>query len=190
MINLVFEGNTEEPEEQEVGGCAQDEEECADAVVRVVLECKYGVCHENANSINEHTCYPEANILAVGLVGSLLGEHPEAAVEDEGGVDQGVGEPLHEQPGREAGSVDAHSVEHWVPHEVALQFSLRQSHLHVDVLLVLEVEHAVEENWQRSHRDVVHLIDQLLVEGLSRHCCIESEVELWYHIQKVLIEVV
>lgn len=124
MVDLVLKGNTEEPEEQEVGGRTHDVEDCADAVVSVVLECKYAVCYENAYSINEHTCYPESNILAIRLVGSLLSKDPEAAVEDEGSVDEGVGEPLDEEPGREAGSINAYPVKHWVSHEVSLQFSL------------------------------------------------------------------
>lgn len=99
VINLVLEGNTEEPEEQEIGGRAHDVEECTDAVVSVVLEGKYAICYENAYSINEHTCTPESNILAIRLMGSLLGKNPEAAVEDEGSVDEGVGEPLDEEPG-------------------------------------------------------------------------------------------
>lgn len=62
--------------------------------------------------------------------------------------------------------------------------------MHVDVLFVLEIKDAVEEDWEGSHGDVVHLVDELLIEGLSGKGCIESEVELWNHIQKVLVEVV
>ena len=69
------------------------------AVVSVVLECKDGVSHENADSINEHTCNPESNILAIRLMCAFLCEDPEAAVENEGSVDKGVQEPFDEEPG-------------------------------------------------------------------------------------------
>jgi len=190
VVDFVLEGNTEEPEEQEVRRWAKKEEECANAVVSVVLECKDGVCHKNADSINEHAGNPESNVLSIWLVGALLSEDPEAAVEDEGSVDESIGKPLDEEPGGEAGSINTYPVKHWVSHEVALQLSLGKIHLHINILPVLEVKDAVEKNWQGSHGDVVHLIDQLFVKGLSGEGCEESEIELWYHIEEVLVEVV
>jgi hypothetical protein len=51
VIDLILEGNAEEPEEQEVRRCTHEEEEGTQPVVGVMFECKYGVCHEDANTI-------------------------------------------------------------------------------------------------------------------------------------------
>jgi hypothetical protein len=55
---------------------------------------------------------------------------------------------------------------------------------------VLEVKDAVPKDWQGGHSDVVHLINQLFIQGLSSESSIETEVELWDDIQEVLIEVI
>lgn len=116
--------------------------------MREVLEGEDGVGNENADAVHEHAAHPEPDVLAVGLVRVHLGEHPEGAEEDEGGVDEGVGEPFYEQPGREARPVDADPVEQRVPHEVVLLLLLREDLPFLrHILLMLEVEYAVEQDW-------------------------------------------
>lgn len=147
-----------------------------------MLECKDRVCNEDADTVDEHTSNPETDVFAVRLVSILLSHHPESAEEDEASVDEGVSEPLNEEPCGEASSINTNSVKQWVSHEISLQLSLGQSHLHINIFLVLEVEDAVEKNRQGGHGDIVHLIDQLLVEWLSSEGRVETEVELWYDI--------
>lgn len=62
--------------------------------------------------------------------------------------------------------------------------------MHVNILLVLEVKDAVPEDRQGGHSDVVHLINQLFIQWLSGESSVETEIELWDHIQEVLIEVI
>jgi phenylpyruvate tautomerase PptA (4-oxalocrotonate tautomerase family) len=55
---------------------------------------------------------------------------------------------------------------------------------------VLEVEDAIPKDWQGGHGNVVHLIDQLFIQWLSSESSVETKIELWDHIQEVLIEVI
>lgn len=90
MIDLVLEWNAEEPEEQEVWWGAHEEEEGSEPVVSKMLECQNGVGYEDADTICQHTTYPETNVFSVGLMGASLSANPEAAEENEGSVDQGI----------------------------------------------------------------------------------------------------
>lgn len=155
-----------------------------------MLEHQHDVCRENANSINKHTGTPESNILAVGLVRVLLRKHPEGDEENEASVREGIDEPFDEEPGGEGSALDTQSVKQRIPEEIAFQLSPGQIHLHVNILLVLEVVDCVPQNRERGHSDIVHLVDQLLVQWLAGESGVEAEVELRHHIQEVLIEIV
>lgn len=147
-----------------------------------MLKSKHHICRENANAVNCHARDPETNILSIGLVSAYLHKYVERSHENETSVNERVEEPFNKEPCRETCSFNSDSVQHGVFQKVALELVSWQFHLHVNILLMLQIINGVEEDWEGCHSDIVHLIDQLLVQGLAGERSKETEVELWHDI--------
>ena len=58
------------------------------------------------------------------------------------------------------------------------------------VFFILEIVRGVPGDWDRSHCDVVQLVDSLFIQRLARECRREAEIPLSHNIEEVLIEIV
>lgn len=125
---------------------------------------------------------------------------------------QGVEDPLHKQRFGEALAAKADSVEVRVlqvlllflrgqvlthvahldalvfDEQLLLELLLVGVGLHSPVALLFEVEAGVPHNWQRRHRHVIQLVNELFVQRLPGEGGEESKVELRGHIQEILVE--
>lgn len=93
----------------------------------------------------------------------------------------GVQDPVTEDWKIKATAVHTQFIEHWVSQEQLVIASLfyRGVHYHLtnvfgvivqlglSILMVFEVKNSEPHNWQRSHSNVVHLVDNFFVKWLT-----------------------
>jgi hypothetical protein len=53
---------------------------------------------------------------------------------------------------------------------------------------MLEVEHCEPNDWQRSKKNVVRLIDPLFIQNLARESRLITKVELHNNVEHILVE--
>jgi hypothetical protein len=97
-------------------------------------------------------------------------------------VPDGVQDPVTEDWKTKATAVHTQFIEHWVSQEQLVIASLFYRGVHychgtnvfgvivqlgLSILMVFEVKNSEPHNWQRSHSNVVHLVDNFFVKWLT-----------------------
>lgn len=129
---------------------------------------------KDSGSVNCVAGYPKANILSVTLVLSLSNNANDAEEVKQESMEESVKEPFDKYGVAPALVIHADVVKFGHGHKLRLQ--------------VLPVEEGVKHDGQRSHGDVVELVNKGLVQRLSRESGVKPKEVLRNDVQDVFVE--
>lgn len=145
--------------------------------------------YDYAASIYNMTCKPEAKFSSITPTYNIMwSEDNHCCKVNNTSLNQGVYNPFKENPFTEAQMLDAYKIKFSILHKVLFVYRVSKFISWFWLFFILIIEDCIIHDRERSHGNVVQLVDDWFVEGLTCEAREESKIELCCNIQDIFVE--